>query len=166
MDLAVSRVASRAGVSTASIYRRWRSKPDMVLAAIRELILPGRFPDTGSLRADLVAYMRGRARAARSPIYRRVAPALGAEASRNPTFRRTLEEAFDSGLAAERQIFDRALARGEIRPDAEIQVARHALIGAVFHNLLQGQPTLPPERMEALVDLVLFGIAARGPNEK
>jgi AcrR family transcriptional regulator len=51
--LSIDRVAARAGVGKAGIYRRWRTKAEMVFAAVvhgLELPLPA---DTGTLRGDL-----------------------------------------------------------------------------------------------------------------
>ena len=57
--LTVDRVAARAGTARATIYRRWPSKVDLVVGAVRRLsggdVGLDRLPDTGSLRGDLVA---------------------------------------------------------------------------------------------------------------
>lgn len=55
-------VAARAKTSKAVIYRRWAKKTDLVIAAIRKFILPQNTfeePDTGSLRDDVFAYLKG-----------------------------------------------------------------------------------------------------------
>jgi AcrR family transcriptional regulator len=54
-------VADRARASKATIYRRWPGKPELVVAALEQLAPPAAtaLPDTGSLRADLVAVLDG-----------------------------------------------------------------------------------------------------------
>src|SRR3954454_15098610 len=47
-------VAGAAGVGKATVYRRWPSKADLILDAIRSLKPDVGHPDTGSTRADLV----------------------------------------------------------------------------------------------------------------
>jgi AcrR family transcriptional regulator len=53
-------VASRAGTSKPVLYRRWPSKPDLVLAALQHagLLAQRELPDTGSLRDDAIASLR------------------------------------------------------------------------------------------------------------
>ena len=50
----MERVAERAGTSRAVIYRRWRSRPELVIAAMRhrQPVLSGQVPDTGTLRGE------------------------------------------------------------------------------------------------------------------
>src|ERR1700758_1253837 len=54
--LTMDRVAARAGVGKAALYRRWSSKQQMLIDLVDQLataaVLP---PDTGSLRGDLIA---------------------------------------------------------------------------------------------------------------
>jgi AcrR family transcriptional regulator len=57
--LSLDRVASRARVSKASLYRRWPGKPALVVDAVRRsLPAADTLPDTGALRTDLLAAFR------------------------------------------------------------------------------------------------------------
>ena len=52
-------VAARAGVGKGAIYRRYRSKEELVTAAVAALVREEiAVPDTGSTRGDLLALMR------------------------------------------------------------------------------------------------------------
>src|ERR1700712_5649711 len=53
-------VASKAGTSKPVLYRRWPTKPDLVIAAMHHAGLFGRreLPDTGSLREDVLTSLR------------------------------------------------------------------------------------------------------------
>src|SRR5258708_22302761 len=59
-NLTMERVAAHAGTSRAVLYRRWRSPPELVLAAIRQQapFLSGPVPATGTLRGDVLALLR------------------------------------------------------------------------------------------------------------
>ncbi len=57
--MTVEAVAARAGVGKATIYRRWSSKDDLVIAAIQEVLTSVEVPDLGDLRTTLVAMVRG-----------------------------------------------------------------------------------------------------------
>src|SRR5580693_10073750 len=58
--LTIEAVADRAGTSRAVLYRRWRNRPELVLAVIRRHrpMLSGEIPDTGGLRGDVLALLR------------------------------------------------------------------------------------------------------------
>lgn len=57
--MTVDMVAARAGAARATVYRRWATKADLVLAAAARLsetdVGLDQLPDTGSLRGDVVA---------------------------------------------------------------------------------------------------------------
>jgi AcrR family transcriptional regulator len=59
--LTMDAVASEAGVGKATIYRRWRTKQDLVVDTISDLaqVDGAAPPDTGSLEGDLRQMMRG-----------------------------------------------------------------------------------------------------------
>src|SRR5690348_858771 len=55
--LTVAAVIERAGVSSATLYRRWPSKPELVAAAIASLVPESFEVDTGTLRGDMSAFV-------------------------------------------------------------------------------------------------------------
>ena len=48
-------VAADAGVGKTTIYRRWPTKPDLILAAISDVVPRGDPPDTGTMAGDMAA---------------------------------------------------------------------------------------------------------------
>src|SRR5437763_15951568 len=57
--LTMSGVASTAGVSTATLYRRWRSKVELIVGVLQEKSDERPLPDTGSLDGDCRALLHG-----------------------------------------------------------------------------------------------------------
>ncbi|HWL87667.1 MAG TPA: helix-turn-helix domain-containing protein, partial [Polyangiaceae bacterium] len=57
--LRVEEIAARSGVNKTTIYRRWPTKDDLVVAAIQWISPYKRPPNTGSLRTDLLGMLRG-----------------------------------------------------------------------------------------------------------
>ncbi len=57
--LTIDKVAARAGAARATVYRRWPTKAELVLAAVEQLshtdVDLDALPDTGSLREDMAA---------------------------------------------------------------------------------------------------------------
>jgi AcrR family transcriptional regulator len=58
-NLTMDGVAARARTSKPVLYRRWPTRPELVLAALRHRgpLLSGEPPDTGTLRGDVVALL-------------------------------------------------------------------------------------------------------------
>jgi AcrR family transcriptional regulator len=115
--LTMDAVAAEAGVGKATIYRRWRTKEDLVVDTIadldQELASP---PDTGSLEGDLRA-MTDQMRAVVTGPSGAATLSLLSTMSHNPA----LASAFRDGpmmvwRQAFAQIWDRAEARGEVSP--------------------------------------------------
>src|ERR1700678_3534663 len=58
-SLTFEAVADRAGTSRAVLYRRWRNRTELVIAAMRRHrpVISGEVPDTGGLRGDVLALL-------------------------------------------------------------------------------------------------------------
>ena len=158
----VEAVATRAGVGKATVYRRWASKVPLVIEALDARAteqVP--IPHTGSVRGDLAEFLFGLVETLRGPDGRLVAPLL-AEISRNPE----LAEAFRRDLVAPRravmeQIVQQGMARGELRPDLDVDLALDAPVGTVMQRLLVLGETVDKESVGRIVDQLLDGISAR-----
>jgi AcrR family transcriptional regulator len=155
-------VADRAGVSKATIYRWWPTKEALALDALyTEWAAAQPHPrDTGTLRGDLLALMRPWARLSRRRPYGRVVAALLAEVQTDPAFaveyrRRVLEPR----RAQARDVFQRAVQRGEIPADTNLEVALDLLYGPLYHRLLHGHAPLNDRFVTDVVDLALRGIS-------
>ena len=114
--LTTAAVARRAGVSTATLYRRWPTKRELVLASTRRMIETGVADeavdsgaaaegfDTGSLRGDLRAFIAYKNRALSGATGQAVLSLLG-ELPRDPELRELL---LGQLLAATRSHLDRS----------------------------------------------------------
>jgi AcrR family transcriptional regulator len=159
-------VAARAGVSKATIYRWWPTKETLALDALfTEWSAAAPVPkDTGSLRGDLIEILSPWARLVSAQPYARVIAALLAESQADPAFAaeyqgRVLEPRRDQA----RKIFGRAIERGEIPADLDLEVAVDLIYGPLYHRLLQGHAPVDDGFVQAAIDLALTGI--KGPSE-
>jgi len=159
-DLSITEIAQQAGVHPTTIYRRWGSRSnlalDAVLSGTEAEILP---PDTGSLRGDLLAVIRGIFPFLRTPL---------GELLVRLALRRDLPEyeAARAGYWAQRfrtgaDLFERARARGELRADVDPVLALETLVGPMYVRMLMTGEPLDDALLVRCVDLVLDGIAAR-----
>jgi AcrR family transcriptional regulator len=159
-DLRVDDVASRAGVGKATIYRRYRSKDELVTAAVAGLVSEIRVPDTGRTRADLLALMRGAVAVYRGSVEAAVMPSLVDAISRNPELaRRVREEFLVRRRAALRPVLERGIERGDLRDDTDLELALDVLGGPLFYRLLITGGPIDEQLAEGVVELILRGFA-------
>jgi AcrR family transcriptional regulator len=154
-------VAARAGVSKATIYRWWPTKETLALDALyNEWASVPPAQDTGSLRDDLLSLLRPWARLAGKRPYGRVIAALLTEAQTDPAFAQQYRERFVQPRRAQgREIFRRAIERGEVPADTNIEVALDILYGPIYHRLLHGHAPLNDRFVRDVIDIALDGIA-------
>ena len=114
-------VAAEAGVGKTTIYRRWQSKTELIVAAITALT-PGEFPDTGSLPGDMAALANlQRERLGGTGLFR-IIPRVLAESMNDPELHRgMLEKVINPLRGGLRAMIERGVERGELRPDLEVE---------------------------------------------
>jgi AcrR family transcriptional regulator len=159
-DLRVDDVAGRAGVGKATIYRRYRSKHELITAAIAGLVSEISVPDTGQTRADLLALMHGSVKVYRGSVEAAVMPSLVEAMSEDAELARLVRERFLSGRrAALRAVLERGIQRGDLRGDLDIDLALDVLGGPLFYRLLITGGPIDEQLAEGVVELILRGFA-------
>ncbi|MEU3460505.1 TetR/AcrR family transcriptional regulator [Streptomyces sp. NPDC006733] len=158
-QLSIDRVAARAGVGKAGIYRRWRSKAEMVFVAVvhgTEIDPP---PDRGGLRADLTALAEHILVLLSAPHARKALPGLIADIAADPELATRFAATFiDRQQDVLTQILERAAARGEIGKGADPVLVHAQLLGAVFVHLFLLGGTPPSDLPRRLADAVAAGL--------
>jgi AcrR family transcriptional regulator len=134
--LTMEAVADRAGTSRAVLYRRWRNRPELVLAVIRRHrpLLSGEIPDTGSLRGDVLALLRRMSARLADIGPETVYGLLGDYLSDADMFARSRDQLLSISAEVMETILKRAADRGEARTGVENRIA--TLPTALFRNEL------------------------------
>jgi AcrR family transcriptional regulator len=159
-DLRMDDVAERARVGKATIYRRYRSKDELVTAAIAALVSEIKVPDTGSTRGDLLALMQGAVEVYSRSIEAAVMPSLVDAMSRDAGLARAVRERLLAGRrTALRALLGRGVERGDLRPDLDVELALDVLGGPLFYRLLVTGAPIDQELAEGVVELILRGFA-------
>lgn len=162
--LTMDAVARGAKASKATLYRRWESKADLVIdALVRAKGMPDPTDhDTGSLRGDLIATFCGKGGMVGtrgSEVTAAVFTALAADPEFAARFR---EEFVAPKIAITMAIYQRAVARGEVSPDTDLEIIAPALAATVMHrSLLLGAP-LTDELVARVVDHLIVPAATYG----
>lgn len=164
--LSVEEVAARAGVGKSTIYRRWPTKDDLVVASLGALTLRLPEPALGeSARDSLVSFVRAwwhqYGDTHNGMVFQRVL----AHAKSNP---RLFASFYDEVIEPRRELFRAALGRGiesgELRADADIELLITLVIGtSVYTNQIRssGRDPAPGAGPEELVDAAMAAFLAR-----
>jgi AcrR family transcriptional regulator len=161
----VEAIAAQAGVSKATIYRWWPNKAAVVTESFLELTAPHiEFVATGSVRADLRLQMQRLTQVLMSPSGQVIA-ALIAEGQADPEVAQAFLTRWVSVRRREtRGVLEQGIARGELRPDLDLDVVMDALYGPIYFRLLTRHLPLDAAFADRLADHVLRGINA--PHER
>jgi AcrR family transcriptional regulator len=162
-DLTFERVARLSGVSKTTLYKWWPSKGALALDgyfhAVEDTLA---FPDTGDVRADLLAQLRAFTHVmTRTPGGRILTELIGAaqtDADLAAAYRQ-LYSSHRRALAAER--LRRAQDLGQIRAEVDVQVLVDQLWGAVYHRLLIPDEPVDEPFVTGLVTNLLDGVRPR-----
>jgi AcrR family transcriptional regulator len=154
--LTVDAVAARARASKATVYRRWPTKAELVLAAfiegVRQVAVA---PETGTLRGDLLQI--GEVICDQARTHGSTMRAVLVEASRNPALNEVMQHQFlDQRKALFKQILGQAVDRGEIDRAAISEDLWDVMPGyLIFRSIFALRP---PSRktVQSLVDDVMI----------
>src|SRR5215467_13633936 len=157
-DLTIEEVADRAAVGKATVYRWWPNKGALIadafaISTTRHL----HFPDTGSVYTDMSRQMRQLVKVFRSRRGRIVSAILAA--GQND---KDLLEAFRERFLWPRRreayrTLRRAMTRGELHKDADLDLVLDSLYGPIYMRFLIQHDRLTPDFVERLCALVLRG---------
>lgn len=157
-------IAERAAVSKATIYRWWPTKEALAIDALYEdwdSAYPVA-PDTGSLRGDLHGVLIPWVDHIAERPYARILAALLTRARTDDGFARDLDQRLvQPRRDRARPIFGRAVARAELAPETDIELALDMVYGPVYHRFLQGHLPLSRAFVEAVIDSALRGLLPR-----
>ncbi|RBY95752.1 TetR family transcriptional regulator [Blastococcus sp. TF02-8] len=155
--LTMDAVAAEAGVGKATIYRRWRTKQDLVVDTISDLNrAEASSPDTGSLEGDLRELLHNLVGVVNGPTGAATLSLLST-VPRHPA----LAEAFHNGpLAVWQQsfvtVFENAEARGEVPASFRSSVAAEAISALLVQRWLLTGRTVDEAYADEVLDAVVM----------
>ena len=160
--LTVEAVAARSGVAKTTIYRRWRDKWELALDAVMIDMVPrlANPDDVGDTRKELLTFTDSVVKLLAAQPYGPAMQALVSEISTRPELATVYRErAVEPRRATLAPVIERGIARGDLRPDTDVQVLHEFLVGPIFYRLLFSGGTLDRKLGTRIVDGILAGFA-------
>lgn len=155
----INAVVERAGVSTATIYRRWSNTNDLIFAAISSLVPDPTKNDAGSFEGDLSYFVDHVGEALMS--LERHAKEDRKDSRIDPTLRKAVANMFiASRIQLLSEILTRAQQRGELGPLPEVDHCFSYVAGPLHHRLIIRGESYTQEFAEEVKAVITAGLIA------
>jgi AcrR family transcriptional regulator len=154
--LTVDAVALRAGVSKATIYRRYPSKADLVIAAAQKFCeekVPR--PETGDIRADMRTFVGNMRKMLVDPLLGRALCTMVGDARRDEQLRCMHHDFVAERRRSTMQLITNAVDRGELRADTEPEIAADMLAAPLFYRFMNTGDPIDDAYLDHVVDHVM-----------
>jgi AcrR family transcriptional regulator len=154
-------IAAAARVSKATIYRHWRTKQELVVAAARMHLGTVDAPDLGSFADEIHWILEQRLEDYREPGTLRLVGSLVGAATSDPQLQALFTEWVEQLSRAIRRVVQRGIARGDVRPEIDI-LAIETLIAGIVARTVVAQHSFSLATVESIVDLISRAAAPDG----
>lgn len=139
--ITVDAIAERVGCARSTIYRNWEHPADVLIDGFRQLCRTHVPPDLGSLEAELTAFGHSLAVALTEEPMGRALPSLIGAAAHDDQLRTLLAEFSAERRAESLVVLERAVLRGEVATDADLEAPLVRFVSPFFmHRLVTGLP--------------------------
>jgi AcrR family transcriptional regulator len=157
----IEAIALEAGVGRNTIYRRWRSKEELIADALRELTTDVDFSGEDDLYSLLRNWVHEIARSFSDPLLGRLLAGVLGELQRNPVFADVYaDRVFGPRRRALVDRLTQARERGELRADIDVEHVADVLVGPLLLRILPlGLSPFSETYAEDLLETVWRGIA-------
>lgn len=162
--MSIDGIAQAAGVSKPTIYRRWPGKEDLAVAAVAQL----QVSEPAVLEQDTAAALTAILGNFRKSLLRPRGMALLGTVLAEEEHAPRLIELFRERIVSTRRtmlrtVLERAAARGELQPEADLDAAVAMLVGSFYARYLAGQ-AIKPDWPTRVVAMVWPGLARASTN--
>jgi AcrR family transcriptional regulator len=157
----VDRIAARSRVSKATIYKWWPNRTAVAIDAfLHQMMVDAPVPDTGSAAEDFRLTLRGIMHFYSSPLGAIYAQLVG-ESQFDPTDReRVRTHQVNVRRAAVKKIWDRGVARGELNPMVDPEVALDLIFGPAMYRRATGHGGLTAADADVIVATAMRALAS------
>ncbi|MFF2050530.1 TetR/AcrR family transcriptional regulator [Leifsonia sp. NPDC058194] len=151
----IAAVADRAHCGKSAIYRRWETKVDLIVAAVRASQVASEAPDTGSLRGDLLAaashFTGSDGRSGR--VLASMLTAIGTDPD---LYEAAYRDVGQPPVRALIEVIERWIARGLVPSTVPVALVAGIVPTAAFGSVVLRKRDLDPAELLELVDFVVL----------
>ena len=151
----IDEIAARAGVAKTTIYRHWRSKPELVVDALRTIVDPAVDPETGCLRDDLRVLAGNLVRTLTRSRFATLLPALLQGAVHDPEVAEVRERFTSERRAVTRAVIRRGIRNGELPQGTDPDEVAALVAGPLFFRRLVSAEPVTDAFARRVVDRVV-----------
>ncbi|MER3495196.1 MAG: TetR family transcriptional regulator [Mastigocladus sp. ERB_26_2] len=142
--LSIDMIAAHAGVGKTTIYRRYRSKEELVADAIESIREEIKIPYTGTVWGDLDSIIENAVQTSLTPIGRQILAMIISAASSNPKFAQVYWQKYlQPRRAGFHIVIERAKARQEIQTDIDSDLVFDLISGIMLYAMVFTPTTEP-----------------------
>ena len=158
----IEAIALKAGVSKATIYRRWKNKQEVIAHAMSQHAF-SQTPsiDTGNLRDDLVELLLAKVKVLKGPDGAVIASVMTAT-KMDPELAKAIPLSVRNGESDIHEvIIERAIKRGDISSNANLELLAEITPAILTYRIFMSQQPVNRKFIEALVDDLLIPSAQK-----
>ncbi|MGH3262278.1 MAG: TetR/AcrR family transcriptional regulator C-terminal ligand-binding domain-containing protein [Trebonia sp.] len=158
-ELTIDDVSKRSGVAKTTLYRPWPNRAALVFdACLRMDDGDQPPPDTGSLEGDVSAFLKDLAGLLVTERWSSILPSIVDAEEHEPTFADIHSTIQRRHAAPLRAALERAVARGEIAPSADLSAVVAALLGPLFYRRWFSREPVDDKFVDLIVATVLAAV--------
>lgn len=157
----IDSISERSGVSRSTIYRHWPERHQLFIEAFDHICDLASPPDTGSLEGDLRWLAEELARGLTDQPWGRSLGALVGAAAHDEDVRTAQRDFNKRRRATDRLIFERAVQRGELDPDLDLELVVTRFVAPFFFAHLVAHSDLDETFVENIVQATMTDLACR-----
>lgn len=149
-------VAARSGVNKTTIYRRWPTKIELVAAVLGHAKEPPSVLDTGTLEGDVTASLLEMRDRLSDTRHRSIIRVVMAERM-HPELNEIVSQMRERYGVVRRQIFERAIARGELSAEADTRALVEFMSAPLITRIVQQGVVADDEFLALLTRVICAG---------
>jgi len=157
--LSIEAIAQRAQVSKSTIYRRWKSKAQLITDAVHHYAVC-KMPsiDTGTLRGDLVEIIVEKVKTMRSADGQLFAGLMASSRTDSDLSDLMMKSMAEGASSVYSDVLDRAIKRGEIPVGTTLDTVLEVVPAVVTYRLFMSHQNVNRKFIEHLVDDVVLPV--------
>ncbi|MEI2638353.1 MAG: TetR/AcrR family transcriptional regulator [Microthrixaceae bacterium] len=154
-------VARLSGVAKTTLYRHFGTMDTLVFAVVQANVAAMEPPDTGTLRGDLTEIHRAYLDVASLQQSRELFVWMVARSIEDPANRESFRQARVQPRGPTVLALQRAIGRGEIHPDTNIEMAMHMIQGPLISMRIVDNNEVDDHDLDTMLDMIVraLGVA-------